>query len=189
MGVGAAVIFPTTLALITNIFPDAVARAKAIGLWAAMVGVGVAAGPITEAGCSSTSLGAPSSGERSGRRCHRRWMAIRTDLAGPGHPASGRGRADPVCDRGNRFGLHRHRSPQSGVEQRANGHRVHGRRAVLVSFAIRGISRPHPMLDVSVFANRRFSGGSLAVTAGFHPLRLHLRHHTRISNSSSTRRI
>jgi hypothetical protein len=25
----------------------------------------------------------------------------------------------------------------------------------------------HPMLDVSVFANRRFSGGSLAVTAGF----------------------
>ena len=26
---------------------------------------------------------------------------------------------------------------------------------------------PHPMLDVSVFANRRFSGGSLAVTAGF----------------------
>ena len=47
MGVGAAVIFPTTLALITNIFPDAVARAKAIGLWAAMVGVGVAAGPIT----------------------------------------------------------------------------------------------------------------------------------------------
>src|SRR6201995_4559686 len=47
MGVGAAVIFPTTLALITNIFVDPVARAKAIGLWAAMVGVGVAAGPIT----------------------------------------------------------------------------------------------------------------------------------------------
>ena len=47
MGIGAAVIFPTTLALITNIFTDAVSRAKAIGLWAAMVGVGVAAGPIT----------------------------------------------------------------------------------------------------------------------------------------------
>src|SRR5258707_285641 len=47
MGVGAAVIFPTTLSLITNIFADPVARAKAIGLWAAMVGVGVAAGPIT----------------------------------------------------------------------------------------------------------------------------------------------
>src|SRR5882762_9825329 len=47
MGVGAAVIFPTTLGLITNIFTDPVKRAKAIGLWAAMVGVGVAAGPIS----------------------------------------------------------------------------------------------------------------------------------------------
>src|SRR5436305_14038023 len=47
MGVGAAVIFPTTLSLITNIFADPVKRAKAIGLWAAMVGVGVAAGPIS----------------------------------------------------------------------------------------------------------------------------------------------
>ena len=47
MGVGAAVIFPTTLSLITNIFTDPVKRAKAIGLWAAMVGVGVAAGPIS----------------------------------------------------------------------------------------------------------------------------------------------
>src|ERR1700753_2880848 len=47
MGVGAAVIFPTTLGLITNIFTDAVRRAKAIGIWAAMVGVGVAAGPMS----------------------------------------------------------------------------------------------------------------------------------------------
>src|SRR6201982_686880 len=47
MGIGAAVIFPTTLGLITNIFTDPVRRAKAIGLWAAMVGVGVAAGPMT----------------------------------------------------------------------------------------------------------------------------------------------
>src|ERR1700682_490613 len=47
MGMGAAVIFPTTLSLITNIFTDPVPRAKAIGVWAAMVGVGVAAGPIT----------------------------------------------------------------------------------------------------------------------------------------------
>src|SRR5271170_2618218 len=47
MGVGAAVIFPTTLGLITNIFTDPIRRAKAIGLWAAMVGVGVAVGPIS----------------------------------------------------------------------------------------------------------------------------------------------
>jgi MFS family permease len=56
MGVGAAVIFPATLALITNIFVDAVKRAKAIGLWAAMVGVGVAAGPITIYRSSATAV-------------------------------------------------------------------------------------------------------------------------------------
>jgi MFS family permease len=47
MGVGAAVIFPTTLALISNIFTEPAQRAKAIGVWAAMTGVGVAAGPIS----------------------------------------------------------------------------------------------------------------------------------------------
>src|SRR5271166_3681486 len=50
MGVGAAVIFPTTLGLITNIFTEPAPRAKAIGLWAALVGVGVAGGLIT-CGC------------------------------------------------------------------------------------------------------------------------------------------
>jgi predicted MFS family arabinose efflux permease len=38
---------------------------------------------------------------------------------------------------------------------------------VLTAFALWERHTPHPMLDVSVFANRRFSGGSLAVTAGF----------------------
>jgi predicted MFS family arabinose efflux permease len=38
---------------------------------------------------------------------------------------------------------------------------------VLITFAYWERRSSHPMLDVSVFANRRFSGGSLAVTAGF----------------------
>ena len=38
---------------------------------------------------------------------------------------------------------------------------------VLAGFALWERRSSHPMLDVSVFANRRFSGGSLAVTAGF----------------------
>lgn len=46
MGVGAALIFPTTLSIITNVFTDRAARAKAIGLWGAMTGLGVASGPI-----------------------------------------------------------------------------------------------------------------------------------------------
>ncbi len=46
MGAGAALIFPATLAIITNVFPDPSERAKAIGVWGATTGIAVAAGPI-----------------------------------------------------------------------------------------------------------------------------------------------
>ena len=46
MGIGAAAIFPATLSLIANVFTDRAERAKAIGLWGATTGAGVAAGPI-----------------------------------------------------------------------------------------------------------------------------------------------
>src|SRR2546426_7752782 len=47
MGVGAALIFPTTLAIAVNVFTDARERAAAIGIWTAVTGVGVALGPIS----------------------------------------------------------------------------------------------------------------------------------------------
>jgi EmrB/QacA subfamily drug resistance transporter len=47
MGIGAAMIFPATLAIITNVFHDPTERAKAIGIWSAVSGVAVAFGPIT----------------------------------------------------------------------------------------------------------------------------------------------
>ncbi|HXW35201.1 MAG TPA: MFS transporter [Acidimicrobiales bacterium] len=46
MGLGAAMIFPSTLSLISNVFVDRSDRAKAIGLWGATAGMGVAMGPI-----------------------------------------------------------------------------------------------------------------------------------------------
>ena len=47
MGAFAALIFPATLSIITNTFPDRRQRAAALGGWGAIVGVGVASGPVT----------------------------------------------------------------------------------------------------------------------------------------------
>jgi EmrB/QacA subfamily drug resistance transporter len=46
MGVGAAGIMPTTLSVISNIFPEH-ERPKAIAIWAAVAGMGIAIGPIS----------------------------------------------------------------------------------------------------------------------------------------------
>jgi EmrB/QacA subfamily drug resistance transporter len=47
MGAFAALIFPTTLAVISNTFPKRSERAKAVGVWGAVTGLGVAIGPVS----------------------------------------------------------------------------------------------------------------------------------------------
>jgi EmrB/QacA subfamily drug resistance transporter len=46
MGVGAAMVFPSTLSLISNVFTERGERARAIGLWGATTGAAIALGPI-----------------------------------------------------------------------------------------------------------------------------------------------
>jgi EmrB/QacA subfamily drug resistance transporter len=169
MGVGAAVIFPTTLGLITNIFTDPIARAKAIGVWAAMVGVGVAAGPMTGGWLLE----------------HFSWgsiflvnvpVAAMAIVGGILFVPTSR---DPVAPKVDLPGLILScigvtaliytviEAPAWGwgSARAAAGFGI--AMVALVTFALWERRSSHPMLDVSVFANRRFSGGSLAVTAGF----------------------
>jgi EmrB/QacA subfamily drug resistance transporter len=169
MGVGAAVVFPTTLGLITNIFTDPVPRAKAIGLWAAMVGVGVAVGPITGGwllehfwwgsvfmvnipiaalAIVGSILFVPTSRDRS---------APRVDIPGLSLSAVGVTTLVYTVIEAPTWGWTNGRT--------AAGFAVAA--VVLATFTLWQRRSTHPMLDVTVFFNRRFSGGSLAVTAGF----------------------
>ena len=169
MGVGAAVIFPTTLGLITNIFTDPIPRAKAIGLWAAMVGVGVAVGPISGGWLLE----------------HFWWGAIFlvnipiAALAIIGGILFVPTSRDPATPRVDAPGLILSAAGITALvytvieaptwgwtsTRAATGFIVAA--IVLAGFALWERRSTHPMLDVSVFFNRRFSGGSLAVTAGF----------------------
>jgi EmrB/QacA subfamily drug resistance transporter len=169
MGVGAAVIFPTTLGLITNIFTDPVKRAKAIGLWAAMVGVGVAAGPMTGGWLLE----------------HFSWGSIflvNVPVAAVAIiggwlfvPTSRDPAAPPVDVPGlvlSSVGVTAVvytviEAPNWGWSSVRTAIDFAVGAVVVTAFALWERHSSHPMLDVSVFANRRFSGGSLAVTAGF----------------------
>ena len=169
MGVGAAVIFPATLALITNIFTQPAQRAKAIGLWAAMVGVGVAVGPISGGWLLE----------------HFDWgsiflvnlpIAAVAVIAGWLFIPTSRDPATPPIDF---VGLILSavgvtalvytiiEAPNYGW---TGGHTIAGfalAAVVVAAFIWWEQRRDHPMLDLSVFRDRRFSGGSLAITAGF----------------------
>jgi EmrB/QacA subfamily drug resistance transporter len=46
MGLGAAMVFPATLSIISNVFVERGERARAIGLWGATAGAAIALGPI-----------------------------------------------------------------------------------------------------------------------------------------------
>ena len=46
MGIGAAAVMPSTLSILTNVFIEPNERARAIGIWSGTMGIGVAIGPV-----------------------------------------------------------------------------------------------------------------------------------------------
>src|SRR3954451_17457967 len=106
MGVGGAAVQPTTLAVITNVFP-ARERGRAIGIWAGTAGIAVAGGPLAGGGGlahywwgSVFLVGVPRR-RLLGHPGHRRRAPVRPGGDGPVPGPAGRARR-PALARGPR---------------------------------------------------------------------------------------
>jgi EmrB/QacA subfamily drug resistance transporter len=172
MGIGAAMIFPATLSLISNVFTERTERARAIGLWGATVGVAIATGPIVggwlleqfswtsiffamapvaAAGAALVAWSVPTSRDPN---------AHRTDV--PGLVLSSGAMAlltFTVIE-----------APDHGW---TSGRTLGGfgvAAALFAAFIVRERTTPAPMLDLSLFRNLRFTAASGSVTVVFFAL-------------------
>jgi EmrB/QacA subfamily drug resistance transporter len=169
MGVGGALIMPATLSILINVFRDPVERGRAIAIWAGFSGLGVAIGPIVGGfllehfswssvfwvnlpiGAAALLLGAflvPTSRDPSHGK-----------VDPPGAVLSFVGLASLL------FGI---------IEGPSNGWTdpmVVGAFVVafvtLSAFMAWELHTKHPMLDLTVFKNPRFSAGSGTITIVF----------------------
>ncbi|MGW2717728.1 MFS transporter [Streptomyces sp. NPDC001492] len=165
MGVGAAMMMPATLSIITDVFRDPGERRRAIGVWAATSGLGIAIGtvagglllehfwwgsvfwvnlPFALAGLVCARLLVPESHNPE---------ALRPDPPGSALSITGLGLLlwaiieAPV------------RGWSSGIVLGAGGAGL----AVLVCFAVWEGTTSHPMLNLGFFGNRRFSFATTSV--------------------------
>lgn len=169
MGIGAALVFPATLAILTNVFTEPVERAKAIGAWSGVTGLAVALGPLSGGWLLE----------------HFSWGSIflvnlpivaLALLAGrrlvPTSRDANAGRMDPV-------GLVLSvamigllvwtviEAPSNGWTSTATAGGLIVTAGLLAAFVGWERSRRDPMLDVRVFANARFSAASASVATAF----------------------
>ena len=172
MGIGGALIFPATLALLVNVFTQPKQRAVAISVWAATSGLAVALGPVT-----------------GGLLLRHFWwgsvflvnvpVVLLAMLLIARYVPTSRDttihRFDPVGIVLSIAGIsllvwaviegphHGWLSLESGL--------AFGVAAGLLAFFVWWERRSdHPMLDVGVFTNMRFTAGSLSVTFAFFAL-------------------
>ena len=169
MGLAAALIFPATLAILTNTFTDARERAAAVGVWTGITGLGVALGPITgglllehfswgsvffatiPVAVLALALGAwlvPTSRDPAAPRLDLAGFVL--SIAGVAAvvyttiEAPARGWPAPVTLAGYGAGV-----------------------AVLAAFAAWERRAAEPMLDITLFRNIRFSAASFSITVAF----------------------
>jgi EmrB/QacA subfamily drug resistance transporter len=172
MGLGAAMTFPATLSLISNVFTERRERARAIGLWGAIGGVAIALGPIVGGwllehfswasifvamapvaalGVLLVAVSVPTSKNRDDSRA---------DIPGLVLSAAAMGLLVFTLIEAPAYGWASARSLLGFAVS-----------AVLLATFVWWEQRiSHPMLDVRLFRNMRFSAASGAVTVAFFTL-------------------
>jgi EmrB/QacA subfamily drug resistance transporter len=172
MGVGAALMFPATLSLLVNVFTERRERARAIGLWGATTGVGIAAGPIV-----------------GGWLLERFWwgsifclLAIVAAVIGVLVAWTVPTSRDPMTPRLDIRGLALSTAGMAvlvlGVIQAPDWSwaspaalaTITGGVALLALFLAAERGSDHPLLDVALFRNPRFTAASAAVAISFFAL-------------------
>jgi EmrB/QacA subfamily drug resistance transporter len=172
MGAFAALIFPTTLSIISNTFTDRRQRAAALGGWGAVVGVGVASGPVTGGLLLE----------------HFYWGSIFLALAPLALVATGLAYAlvpesrDPAVPALDKRGLLVSvamlgtltytviEAPEHGWGSAFTLAGFTAAALLVATFVMVERRAEHPMLDVGLFTDRRFSAASGAVTVTFFAL-------------------
>ncbi|WP_042390909.1 DHA2 family efflux MFS transporter permease subunit [Streptacidiphilus melanogenes] len=172
MGLGAAMTFPPTLALLTGVFTSRKERALSIGLWGATAGVAIALGPIVGGFLLE----------------HYTWSSI-FYILGPASlavialvaafvPAS----RNPAAHRLDYWGLILSgtfmgllvytiiEAPDRGWASPASLTGFAGSVVLLAAFIVGERRTEQPMLDVRLFKDMRFSAASAAVTIAFFTL-------------------
>lgn len=173
MGIGAAAIMPTTMSILSQtVFPEPRERLRAISIWAAVIGAGIALGPIVSGvlvkyfGWSSIFLiNVP--------------IVIIALIGGrlfiPPSRAPVKRRADPI---GNVLCVIGLISLMIAVIEAPSVGWLAPMIivcfvlaiAALVAFAWWEYHHPEPMLDLTLFANMRFTAANLAMTLAFFAL-------------------
>lgn len=169
MGFGAAMIFPSTLAIITEEFPEPELRKTAIAIWAGSSGLGVAIGPVAGGWLLE----------------HLPWGAIFLVnlpivlVATAGVMLFVRESRDPHRPSFDAVGCALAilailslvwgliEAPERGWTTWSTLASLSGAVVLLAGFVAWERSRAEPMLDVRYFLDRRFSGSCVAIAAAF----------------------
>ena len=172
MGAGAALVMPATLSILTGVFTDPAERAKAIGIWSGVSGLGVAVGPTLGglllehfAWSSIFLINIPVVVVAliAGRRlvpASRAPKAPRIDITGASLSVAGLSALTYTLIQAPSNGWTSSSTLLTGVLAAC----------LLVAFVTQQIRRSDPLIDLRLFANPRFSAASGGVMALFFAL-------------------